>query len=604
MIRNFERPTSTGRGFRGGGGGRGEGPPSFRGGGGPAGSGRAGGRGGIGGRMDGRGNIVGSLAVGREDVISAARGSFFGGSGRGAATGGGGGGRGGRDGPSRGRGSFRGGRGRGRGRGRMTTMHNNDNISPYGNMVHHGGDRLDMIQDDARMSRLGTYESMAHEEVRLDPYPPPPPPLPPSGSSDNMLHQPPLPPPEEHPPLPLYTTNHRNNNPMGHYPHEDTSLHSGGSNIHSVGSNHAGPIPQTVVSPPKRFSSGSPGRGTFGRGRGGMGARGRGDGGRGPQRGFQENGYIPDHSPNMDNYTMDMEINDVSEDYRQTNSFTGGRDGGFSCPGRSTFGRGDGPRTFGRGRGFRGSGRDSGRFSEQAGRGGRDATSRIGGRMARGGGRGFRAGGRDGTMEHYGRGGRGMDDQTQKYNVYGDNRGAMSSGGGGGGYASLASEEAEIGQYQSMKQVQYESYHQGSASQNEKRNIRSQPIVSNHDEPYRNMYAPSQAKSPSVKPIAKTIISREHIAQAPPSPKPQEPVHVVPPSPPPAPPSNLAIEIARLTDLTAQMEFQYAKHIQCSIEHEMIKTKIATLKELPVGIDAFREDLDMLNTALSSKETS
>jgi hypothetical protein len=193
-----------------------------------------------------------------------------------------------------------------------------------------------------------------------------------------------------------------------------------------------------------------------------------------------------------------------------------------------------------------------------------------------------------------------MDDQNQNYNVYGDNRSVPPSG--GGGYASLAAEESNIGQYHSLKQPQFDSYHQGSALQHEKRNMRSQAMI-NNDDSYRNSYIPSKAKSPPVKPTSKAA-SREHIVQAPPSPKPQEPVHVVPPSPPAAPPSNLAVEIARLTDLTAQMEFQYAKHLQCSIEHEIIKSKIATLKELPIGIDAFREDLDRLNSDLSSKETS
>jgi hypothetical protein len=193
-----------------------------------------------------------------------------------------------------------------------------------------------------------------------------------------------------------------------------------------------------------------------------------------------------------------------------------------------------------------------------------------------------------------------MDEPSQTdYNTFGDNRSVMPNG--GGGYASLAAEETNIGQYHSTKQSQLESYHQGSISQQEKRNIRAQPMM-NNDDAYRNGYTPSKPKIPTFKSMSKAT-SREHIVQAPPSPKPQEPVHVVPPSPPPAPPSNLAVEIARLTDLTAQMEFQYAKHLQCSIDHEIIKTKIATLKELPIGIDAFREDLDRLNSDLSSKDT-
>mmetsp|Transcript_3151 Transcript_3151/g.4429 ORF Transcript_3151/g.4429 Transcript_3151/m.4429 type:complete len:940 (-) Transcript_3151:1126-3945(-) len=68
----------------------------------------------------------------------------------------------------------------------------------------------------------------------------------------------------------------------------------------------------------------------------------------------------------------------------------------------------------------------------------------------------------------------------------------------------------------------------------------------------------------------------------------------IPPSPPPAEPSGLALAIARLSDLSAQMEFQYAKHLLLSNEHEIIKAKISVLKDLPVGMDALRDDLDRM----------
>jgi hypothetical protein len=79
-----------------------------------------------------------------------------------------------------------------------------------------------------------------------------------------------------------------------------------------------------------------------------------------------------------------------------------------------------------------------------------------------------------------------------------------------------------------------------------------------------------------------------------PPPQREEEVDVVPPSPPAAAPSGLAVALARLSDLTAQMEFQYAKHLQLTRDHEIVKTKISTLKELPVGMDAFKDDLDKL----------
>ena len=72
----------------------------------------------------------------------------------------------------------------------------------------------------------------------------------------------------------------------------------------------------------------------------------------------------------------------------------------------------------------------------------------------------------------------------------------------------------------------------------------------------------------------------------------KEVVDVIPPSPPAAPPSALALAMARLADLNETMEFQYARHQQLTREHECIKVKIETLKELPVGMDAFKEDLD------------
>ena len=88
--------------------------------------------------------------------------------------------------------------------------------------------------------------------------------------------------------------------------------------------------------------------------------------------------------------------------------------------------------------------------------------------------------------------------------------------------------------------------------------------------------------------------SKERL-EAPSSPKkPTSPVHVVPPSPPPGKPSALALARARLEDLTAQMEFQYAKHVQISKEHDIVKAKLTVLKTLPVGIDALKEDLEKL----------
>lgn len=80
-----------------------------------------------------------------------------------------------------------------------------------------------------------------------------------------------------------------------------------------------------------------------------------------------------------------------------------------------------------------------------------------------------------------------------------------------------------------------------------------------------------------------------------------ESIHVVPPSPPPGPPSALALARARLSDLNETMEFHYARHLQMTKEHEMIKIKVETLKTLAIGMEAFQDDL---NGSLLQEEQS
>ena len=69
-----------------------------------------------------------------------------------------------------------------------------------------------------------------------------------------------------------------------------------------------------------------------------------------------------------------------------------------------------------------------------------------------------------------------------------------------------------------------------------------------------------------------------------------------PQSPPPGPPSGVTLALVRLSDLTSQMEFAYAKQLKLQREHEVVKAKIRVLKGLPVGIDAYREELNALIT--------
>lgn len=83
-------------------------------------------------------------------------------------------------------------------------------------------------------------------------------------------------------------------------------------------------------------------------------------------------------------------------------------------------------------------------------------------------------------------------------------------------------------------------------------------------------------------------------------PKPAGPTRV--PSPPPGPPSGLAEAMARLADATAQMEFAYAKQLKLRREQEVVRAKIEVLEKLPVGADAYREDLERLTAAEVDEE--
>lgn len=64
------------------------------------------------------------------------------------------------------------------------------------------------------------------------------------------------------------------------------------------------------------------------------------------------------------------------------------------------------------------------------------------------------------------------------------------------------------------------------------------------------------------------------------------------PPPPTASPSNLALAMTRYSDLTATMEFQYAKYLQLTMEHEIRQVNVEVLKELPIGREAFQDELD------------
>ena len=100
-------------------------------------------------------------------------------------------------------------------------------------------------------------------------------------------------------------------------------------------------------------------------------------------------------------------------------------------------------------------------------------------------------------------------------------------------------------------------------------------------------------------------VQEEH----PPEPRPATPdpevpkeADVVPPSPPPEPtePSAFTVALTRMVDLESQLDFVYAKHLQLIRQTELLTAQIDTLRDLPVGREAFQEDLDKLVAAHES----
>lgn len=51
------------------------------------------------------------------------------------------------------------------------------------------------------------------------------------------------------------------------------------------------------------------------------------------------------------------------------------------------------------------------------------------------------------------------------------------------------------------------------------------------------------------------------------------------------------VAMTRLADLESQMEFAYAKHMQLVRERELLAVQTERLRDLPVGIEAFQDDL-------------
>jgi len=73
---------------------------------------------------------------------------------------------------------------------------------------------------------------------------------------------------------------------------------------------------------------------------------------------------------------------------------------------------------------------------------------------------------------------------------------------------------------------------------------------------------------------------------------PQEPERAKTPPPSPGPPSGLTTALTRLADLEAQMEFAYAKHIMLAKRHQLLEAQYDHLEGLPVGAEAFQDELN------------
>jgi hypothetical protein len=96
-------------------------------------------------------------------------------------------------------------------------------------------------------------------------------------------------------------------------------------------------------------------------------------------------------------------------------------------------------------------------------------------------------------------------------------------------------------------------------------------------------------------------------ADVPPPPRPQQPQAPPPPppaSPPPEPsePSGLVLALTRLSQMEAEMDYAYAKHMQLMAKQRLLRVQYETLENLPVGIEALQDELDRLMQVDDAKE--
>jgi hypothetical protein len=103
---------------------------------------------------------------------------------------------------------------------------------------------------------------------------------------------------------------------------------------------------------------------------------------------------------------------------------------------------------------------------------------------------------------------------------------------------------------------------------------------------------PNAAPSTTVETSSSDVVfvKTEEPAPAPPAPEPEPPAGL--PTPEPSAPTPYVLALTRLVDLEAQMEFAFAKHMQLMTAGKRLHVQTETLRDLPVGLECFKEDLD------------
>jgi hypothetical protein len=68
-------------------------------------------------------------------------------------------------------------------------------------------------------------------------------------------------------------------------------------------------------------------------------------------------------------------------------------------------------------------------------------------------------------------------------------------------------------------------------------------------------------------------------------------VAAITPPPEPGEPTASVLALTRLLDLETQMEYAFAKHMLLVKKQKLLRAQYDVLKDLPVGIDAIKDDL-------------